>query len=127
MSLWKVISPDWAISPAGAINVAASAAPLSRDFAEKMRMLATSQSLINLDVCGVEFVNHKPAHHNIYGPEFERLGAKSGTNNLAQGPDYGPENTVIEYYLRAGPRSNAHRLLLPSRATKITSKEKVNH
>ena len=78
------MSPDWAISPAGATNAAASAAPLNRDFAEKMRMFATPQSLINLDVAWTEFASHRPAHLNIYGPGFERLGTKSGTNNLAQ-------------------------------------------
>ena len=88
MSLWKVISPDWAISPAGATSVAASAAPLNRDFAEKMRMFTTPQSLINLDVAGAEFVNHKPANGNIFGLGFERLGANSGADNLTQGPDY---------------------------------------
>jgi len=41
-------------------------------------MFATPQSLINLDVAKAEYVNHKPANHNIYGPGFERLGANSG-------------------------------------------------
>jgi len=36
-------------------------------------MFATPQSLINLDVAGAEFVNHKPADHNIFGLGFERL------------------------------------------------------
>jgi hypothetical protein len=51
-------------------------------------MFTTPQSLINLDVAGAEFVNHKPADGNIFGLGFERLGANSGADNLTQGPDY---------------------------------------